>query len=291
MKGKQNIYLVMKRLFQEPFIQFLILGVLLFLFVSFIQQQTDRQSREITVSNEQVGLMMMNYKAQTGMLPTKQQLDAMIDDYIKEEISYREAKKMGLDKDDEIIKRRLAQKFDFLQTDLTEIPAPSEETLEQFYNKNPSLFRTDATVSFSHIYFSTDNSTDGIAKQRALVALQQLKQSNIQRAPEKGDPFPLQYDYTDQTITDLQQNFGDKQILQELFKAPLHTWVGPYQSGYGWHLVYVTKIDSAAEIPFASIKEEVKTQYIEAEKAKQHKKFYEQLSGKYIINRSYLDTK
>ena len=280
-----------RKFFGEPFIQFLILGGLLFLFVSYIQQQKDRQSREIMISNEQVGLMMMNYKTQTGALPTKRQLDAMIDNYIKEEISYREAKKMGLDKDDEIIKRRLSQKFDFLQTDLTEIPTPSDEELQQFYNKNPSLFRTDATVSFSHIYFSTDNSTNSIAKQRALVVLQQLKQSNIQRAPEKGDRFALQYDYTDQTITDLQQNFGDKQILQELFKEPLHTWVGPYQSGYGWHLIYITKIDSATVIPFASIKEEVKTQYIDAEKTKQHKKFYDELSAKYIINRAYLDTK
>jgi len=280
-----------RKFFGEPFIQFLILGGLLFLFVSYIQQQKDRQSREIMISNEQVGLMMMNYKTQTGALPTKRQLDAMIDNYIKEEISYREAKKMGLDKDDEIIKRRLSQKFDFLQTDLTEIPTPSDEELQQFYNKNPSLFRTDATVSFSHIYFSTDNSADSIAKQRALVVLQQLKQSNIQRAPEKGDRFALQYDYTDQTITDLQQNFGDKQILQELFKEPLHTWVGPYQSGYGWHLIYITKIDSATVIPFASVKEEVKTQYIDAEKTKQHKEFYDELSARYIINRAYLDTK
>jgi peptidyl-prolyl cis-trans isomerase C len=280
-----------KRLFSEPLLQFLVLGLLLFFTVNYVQQKTDRQSSEITISNEQVGLMMMNYKAQTGTLPTKQQLDAMINNYIKEQISYREAKRMGLDKDDEIIKRRLSQKFDFLQTDLAEIPTPSDEDLKQFYNKNPSLFRTDATVSFSHIYFSTDNSTDSIAKQRALIVLQQLKQSNIPRAPERGDRFALQYDYTDQAITDLQQNFGDKQILQELFKEPLHTWVGPYQSGYGWHLIYITKIDSAKVIPFASIKKEVKTQYVNAEKTKQNKKFYDELSAKYIINRVYLDTK
>ncbi len=280
-----------RRFFGEPFIQFLILGGLLFLFVSYIQQQKDRQTREITVSNEQVGLMMMNYKAQTGTLPTKLQLDAMIDDYIREEILYREAKKIGLDKEDEIIKRRLAQKFDFLQTDLTQIPAPSEETLQQFYSNNSALFRDSATVSFSHIYFSTDNSNDSIAKQRALTVLLQLKQTNLQRAPEKGDRFPLQYDYTNQSALDLRQNFGDKQLLHELFKEPLNTWVGPYQSGYGWHLVYITKIDSAMVIPFASIKEEVKMQYIDAEKTKQYKNFFEQLSKKYIINRAYLDAK
>ena len=282
---------MMKRLFKEPLIQFLILGTVLFFVYSYIQRQTVIQAREITVDNEQVNLMIVNYKTQTGNLPTKQQLDAMIDNYIKEEISYREAKKMGLDKDDEIVRRRLSQKFDFLQTDLTEIPSPAEEQLQQFYTNNPALFRDSATVSFSHIYFSTDNSDDSIAKQRAIVVLQQLKQTNLQRAPGKGDRFPLQYDYTDQNALDLQQNFGDKEIAHELFKTPLHTWAGPFQSGYGWHLVFVTKIDNAKQIPFTSIKEEVKAQWIAAEKAKQNKKFYDELSAKYIINRAYLDTK
>jgi len=282
---------IVKHLITEPLVQFLVLGVLLFIVVGFVQQQANTQSRDITIGNEQVNLMIINYKTQTGSLPTKAEVDAMINDYIHEEISYREAKKMGLDKDDEIIKRRLAQKFDFLQTDLTEIPTPSEETLEQFYKSNPALFRSEATVSFSHIYFSTDNSNDSIAKLRALAVLQQLKQTNLQRAPGKGDRFPLQYDYTDQAAEDIKQNFGDQPILQALFKAPLHTWVGPVQSGYGWHLIYVTKIDSAALIPFASVKDEVKAQYIEAEKAKQNKKAFDKLSEKYIINRAYLETK
>jgi peptidyl-prolyl cis-trans isomerase C len=295
--GKINILnrsvmqITIKRLFSEPLIQFLILGVLLFLLTSYIRQYTDMQSREIIVDNERIGMMVMNYKTQTGDLPNKQQLDAMIDHYIREEISYREAKKMGLDKDDEIIRRRLSQKFDFLQTDLTELSQPSEENLNQFYKNNPELFRSEARVSFSHIFFSRDNSSDTIAKQRALVRLGQLKQSTIQRAPEKGDHFPLQYDYTDQAAVDIQQNFGDKPILHALFNAPLHTWIGPVQSGYGWHLVYITKRDSTVQIPFATIKEEVKAQYLEAEKTKQNKKVFDKLSEKYIINRAYLNSK
>ena len=92
-------------------------------------------------------------------------------------------------------------------------------------------------------------------------------------------------------MLDIQQNFGDKEMVHELFKAPLHMWCGPFQSGYGWHLVYVTKLDSARQIPFASIKEEVKAQWMATEKAKQNKKFYDQLSANYIISRAYLNTK
>jgi peptidyl-prolyl cis-trans isomerase C len=283
--------ITLKRLFSEPLIQFLFLGMLLFFLTSYVRQHRDKQSREIIVDNERIGLMVMNYKTQTGELPNKQQLDAMIDNYISEEISYREARKMGLDKDDEIIRRRLSQKFDFLQTDLTEVPQPSEEELKQFYKNNPALFKSETTVSFSHIYFSADNSTDSVAKQRALVVLQQLQQSNIQRAPEKGDRFPLQYDYTDQAAVDIRQNFGDKSILDTLFKAPVNTWAGPAQSGYGWHLVFISRRNNEVEIPFVSIKEDVKTKWLEATKEAQNKKTFDKLSEKYIIERKYLETK
>src|SRR5678815_1195429 len=168
-----------KRLSSEPLVQFFILGLLLFFLTSYVRQHRDKKSREIIVDNERIGMMVMNYKTQTGDLPNKEQLNAMIDNYIREEISYREAKKIGLDKDDEIIRRRLSQKFNFLQTDLTEAAQPSDKDLKQFYTQHPELFQTDATVSFSHIYFSADNNTDDIAKQKALTVLQPVSYTHL----------------------------------------------------------------------------------------------------------------
>jgi peptidyl-prolyl cis-trans isomerase C len=280
-----------RRFFGEPIIQFLILGGLLFLLVTYVQQKKSRTSREINVDSERVGLMLLNYKTQTGILPTKAQLEAMIDNYIREEISYREAMKMGLDKDDEIIRRRLSQKFDFLQTDLTEIPSPSDADLQKFYKDHPALFSTDVSVSFSHVYFNADNGADSSAKVKALNVLQQLKQSSLQRAPEKGDRFSLQYDYTQQSHLDVEQNFGNRELTTELFKAPLKQWVGPFQSGYGWHLVYISNRTSITEMPFAQAKEDVKSKWIAAAKAAQNKKAFDRISEKYIINRTYLETK
>ncbi|MES1221317.1 MAG: peptidylprolyl isomerase, partial [Bacteroidota bacterium] len=153
------------------------------------------------------------------------------------------------------------------------------------------LFATGATVSFSHIYFSTEKSTDSITKQRALNVLQQLKNSRLQRGPEKGDRFPLQYDYTEQGLLDIEQNFGNKPMADELFKGPLHTWLGPVQSGYGWHLIFITKRNSSAAASFASVKNDVKIKYMEAAKAAENKKLFDKLGEKYIINRAYLSTK
>lgn len=281
----------MKRLLAEPFFQFLILGALLYVSVSFIQNQRNTDSREITIDNEQVNQMIVKYTNQTGQLPTKQQLDALIDSYIKEEIDYREAKKMGLDKDDEIIRRRLSQKYEFLHSDLEETGSPNEEQLKEFYKSNPSLFSSDATVSFSHIYFSTDNSSDSAAKQRALQVLHQLKNSTVQHAPEKGDHFPLQYDYTDQSLLDIKQNFGDKPIADSLFHAATNTWTGPVQSGYGWHLLFISKRYSSKLQPFESVKTDVQSKYLDAKKEKQNKAAFGAVSKNYIIKRAYLNSK
>jgi parvulin-like peptidyl-prolyl isomerase len=226
-----------------------------------------------------------------GVLPTKQQLDAMIENYIHEEIAYREAKKMGLDNDDEIIRRRLSQKFDFLKSDLRETPPPTEQQLKDFYQNNPTLFQTEGTVNFSHIFFNADDGNDSIAKERASSVLQQLKKSTLERAPDKGDRFALQYDYTEQAPLDIRQNFGDKPILDSLFKSSLHTWTGPVQSGYGWHLLYISKRADASLIPFEPNKEVVRAKYIETTKDEQNKKAFEQLEKNYIIERIYLDGK
>ena len=281
----------MKRIFSEPLLQFFILGTLLYVLVSFVQSKRERLSREIVVDNDRIGLLITSYRNQMGILPTKQQLDAMIENYIHEEIAYREAKKMGLDDDDEIIRRRLSQKFDFLRADLKEIPAPTEQQLKDFYRNNPSLFQTEGTVNFSHVFFSGDNGHDNVAKERALHVLQELKNSTLERAPEKGDRFALQYDYTEQTPLDIKQNFGDKPILDSLFGSPIHTWTGPVQSGYGWHLLYILKRADASLMPFEPNKELVKEKFIEATKDEQNKKAFEQIEKKYIIKRNYLETK
>jgi parvulin-like peptidyl-prolyl isomerase len=281
----------MKRLFTEPLFQFLILGALLFMSVSFVQKQRDNDSREITIDNDRVNLIIENYAGQTGQLPTKQQLDALIDDYIKEEISYREAKKMGLDKDDEIIRRRLSQKYEFLHSDLEATGDPTEEQLKTFYKNNPSLFSSDTTVSFSHVYFSTDNSSDDAARQRALQVLHELQNSNVQHAPERGDHFPLQYDYTDQSLLDIKQNFGDKPIADSLFHSATNTWIGPVQSGYGWHLLFISKRINSKLLPYESVKADVQAKYTDAEKERENKAAFEAVSKNYIINRAYLNSK
>ena len=278
----------MKKFLSEPLFQFFVLGAILYLTVSFVQSRREKNLREIVVDRERVALLINNYKTQTGTLPTRQQLDAIIDNYIKEEISFREAKKMGLDKEDEIVRRRLSQKFDFVRSDLAEPQPPTDAELREFYEDHPSLFRTAGSVNFSHIFFSTDNCDDRAAKQRALSVLQLLRRSSLQRDPGRGDRFALQYDYTDQTELDIRENFGDKPIVDSLFTSKTKEWIGPVQSGYGWHLLYISKRSEDSEMPYDANKDVVRTKYMEVAKEAANKKAYQELSKNYVVKRTYL---
>src|SRR5215470_6058322 len=145
----------MKKIIKEPLFHFLLLGLLLYTITAFVKHKKD-PSNKIIVDDATIGRLVTKYILQTGAAPSKTQLDALINIEIKEEIQYREALRMGLDKDDEIIRRRLSQKIEFLKSDLAVVTEPSINDLKKFYDGHTDLFMDSATVSFTHIYFNSD---------------------------------------------------------------------------------------------------------------------------------------
>ncbi len=279
----------MRRIIREPLLHFLLIGVFIFFAASFITNKNRKSDRTITIGNDKVVNIVRLYQIQTGTLPTKSQLDAMIEDYIREEVYYRESLKMKLDKDDEIIRRRLSQKMEFLQSDLASVPAPSWNQLEIFYQSHPGLFRDSGLVSFTHIYFNADNGKTEEAKKRALAVKAQLIKSNSSRAPQMGDSFSLLFDYSGQNKLDVVQLFGNKPILDSLFESPVNQWIGPVESGYGWHLIRIIERKQPQVPPYASVKEKVQDEYIASMKDSLNKSAYEKLKNRYTIRRDYLN--
>ena len=196
---------------------------------------------------------------------------------------------MHLDKDDEIVRRRLFQKLEFLQSDLSVVPEPSLSQLKKFYGDHPALFRDSGLVSFTHIYFSADNGKESEAKERAMNLKLKLIQSRIIRAPEKGDAFSLFFDYTGQNKLDIIQLFGNKPIMDSLFECPVNQWIGPVESGYGWHLIRISERKPATILPFASIQARIRDEYLANLKDSLNKKAYEKLKSNYVIRRDYLN--
>jgi peptidyl-prolyl cis-trans isomerase C len=276
------------RLLREPLLQFFFLGAALFAAAHAVEQHRQTAQREILIDRPLAERLAKLYELQTGSLPSKARLERLVDDYVREEILFREAVRMGLDRDDEIVRRRLTQKLDFLQRDLLAIADPSEDALREFYTAHPDRFQAPAGVTFSHIYFSPDRSGSEAAKARAEKTRAALP-LGVTRAPEAGDRFPLQHDYADLNPAEASQVFGKTPILNALFTAPANQWAGPFESGYGIHLIFVSSRKEAAVPPFETIRDRVKEAYLDAARRDGNEKKFEELKKGYSVNYAYLE--
>ena len=269
---------VMFRLAREPLVQFLLIGALIFAGAEWARSAHSRADHTIVIDNAVLHRIAALYQTQMGTPPTPAQMNALTDDYIKSEILYREALRMGLDKNDEIIKRRLVQKMSFLAT-ADGAPTTTESNLHTYYEAHKADFAAPAEVTFRHVFFSLDEGAK--AEPRAEAALKRLTAGGR----EAGDPFPLESDYAALTPRAARQIFGDTPIVGGLFTAPTGSWQGPFRSGYGLHLVYISARREKTVRPFEEVRSQVQAA-VEAEvRQNADDKAYEAMKEQYRIVR------
>jgi len=272
---------------REPLLQFFFLGAVLFAAAHGRATEKADASRRIVVDAGVVRRLAALYEMQAGTKASPSKLEVLVDDYIREEVLYREAVRMGLDQNDEIVRRRLSQKLEFLERSLVDVPDPSDAALEEYYEQHAAQFTAPATVTFSHIYFSPDIDGSAAAKRRAEAVLRQIESRHAVRAREAGDPFPLQHDYAAIEKRDVAQLFGQFPIVDALFSAPTGRWIGPVQSGYGWHLVFISRRQEPALLPLVQIKARVKQAYLDTKRREVNEQKIEELERAYHITRVY----
>ena len=268
---------------REPFFQFVALGALLFAASEYLEARAN--FARIAISRAQVEGIRNNYRLQYGASPTAEQLNALIEQFIKEEVFYHEALRLKLDQDDEIVRRRLVQKFEFLQQDLGTPKDPSEADLHAFYQLHAKNYEIPERLTFSHVFFSVDRSSDDAAKARAERALAALNQQRATRAPERGDSFPGAVDYAGATSTQVRRAFGSSTLSEEIFKIAPGYWAGPFRSGFGWHLVYVAAHEPAGVAAYDAARDAVRRDYIDAERGIRNAEALESLKRHFTIVR------
>ena len=253
----QKIYAVLIAIIKEPLLQFLIIGALIFLASEITSSRNNDRHHTIIVDKNIEDHLKGLYNAQFGADPDAATLKGMVDDYVRDEVMYREALRMGLAQQDEIVRRRLVQKMEFLLQDSGEITDPDTAVLKSYYSAHADVFTSPARVSFRHLYFSNDDARTPDARQRAARALQAILAGHEQEAMKEADKFPLNDHYTDLTRRDLSKLFGGMEFATSLFRVPVGTWSGPVQSGYGWHLVLVGERVDRRIRPFAGVRDQV----------------------------------
>jgi peptidyl-prolyl cis-trans isomerase C len=265
----------------EPFFQFIALGLLIWLGLAYVESMNQRYV--IHVGSAQLQRLAIAYQQQYSQPPAAEQLRQLVDRYITEEIFLREGLALNLDKDDEIVRRRIAQKFDFLQTDLAVPAQPAPDVLESWFQVHQLRYVTPSRVAFTQIYFSADRDGDDAVQARARRVLLQLLASRTRRVLNVGDSFPGPTSLGALAPDAAERLFGKSELSEKLFTAPVGQWFGPVRSGYGWHLIYVTQ-KKPSEVPHLDvIRSRVLADYLEEQRQILNAQTFEKLRAKYRI--------
>ena len=272
-----------QRALREPLLHFLVLGGLLYAASAALSGREDRQ--RILVSRADIAGISTNYELQYGVQPTDVQLNALIDAFVREEIYYREALSAGLDRNDEIVRRRLVQKYEFLQQDLASIPETDDATLNAWFREHRSQYEQPARISFTQVYFSPDRREEQAAYDRALRERASLTSSGRTRAPGDGDVFPGTTDFSALTAQDVERVFGPGQLSDQIFSLPRSTWSPPLRSGLGWHLIRIDAIEPAQIPAFSEVSERVRRDWSAAQRSRRNDDDYARLKARYTIVR------
>mgnify|MGYP001817484027 CR=1 FL=1 len=269
----------MKKWHKEPLFHFLIIGALIFVVFSMVNQNEPTVSGNmIIVTNAEIERLSGNWSKRWNRPPTETELKGLVDSYIKEEVYYREALALGLDKNDAILRRRLMQKMEFLTNDLAELSTPDKSELKKYLLDNKEKYQLPARVSFSHIYFSLDKRGAKTFEDAKNV----LSQLNDLSTPEKGDSFMLPYDFVQKTPFEVERLFGSG-FAEQLFTLNTNAWQGPIASGYGFHLVRISEKTDPRMPELFSVIDKVRTDLMFELRQKMNKKIYEKFKERYEI--------
>lgn len=271
-----------RRLAREPLVHFLIAGLVLFGLAEHHRRANDPY--RIVIAPARVAQLKSAYAAEFGTPPPPAMLPRLIDDYVAAEVLYREGKARGLDRDDEIVRRRVIQKVEFLEQDMASVPEPSETALRGWYARNAARYAEAGRVSFSHIFFTADAANEAAVRRRAEAVLAGLAPATV-RAPELGDSFPDQSDFADFGPDEARRLFGASALGEALFTAPVGRWSGPWRSAYGWHLVRVSAASPGRVPTFEAVREQAMRDYLNEARAAENLRRLAVLRARYRVVR------
>ena len=272
----------MRRILKEPVVHFLLGGASLFVLFAWMNPGTEDGPDEILVSSDQVEVLVRGWVRTWQRPPTPDEVERIIDEFIREEIFYREALKVRLDHEDVIIRRRLRQKMEFLAEDFQPERDPGDEELHDFLEAHSEEFREPAVLTFRHVYFSPDLRGDSASDdaQRALGGL--TRETDFTLVEAMGDPFFLPRDFESSSETDIARALGDD-FVPKLLGLTLREWSGPLRSGFGYHLVQVNDRVEGRIPSLAEIRESVLQGWQTAERKKYAEEFYQRLRARYSV--------
>jgi peptidyl-prolyl cis-trans isomerase C len=272
----------MKKLLKEPLLHFLLLGAVLFALNTWRESRppVTNAGARIEVTAAVIERLRAAYERQFGQPPGAGEMREQVTAHIREEVLFREAVALGLDRDDTIVRRRLAQKMEFLANDIVSGAGPKEAELREFFAKNSSRYARSGRVTFRHVYFSTEKRGPK-AESAAREGLAALKKGESDAA--MGDPFLHGFEFVEREPDDVIAAFGSD-FAKQLETQATGEWSGPVASSYGIHLVRVVARTQPSALTFDAVRDTVVRDFNEERRLAANRDIFEKLCQRYDVS-------
>ncbi len=267
---------------KEPLLHFLLLRAAIFVAYSVVSQRSSDEPGKITISQGQVTAMTVGFTRVWQRPPTTEEMEGLIRDRVREEVYYREAIALGLDRDDTIIRRRLRQKMEFISNDVTPQSEPTDGELNAYLHAHLDVFRVQRQLTFSQVYFNPEKHGENLARD-IVQLLAQLNQAGSKAdVSALGDSLMLEHTLVAVSANEVAQQFGDN-FAAQLGELALGQWQGPVESGYGVHLVLVTERIEGRVPALADVRDAVRREWINVRQLAVNEEFYAALLKRYAV--------
>jgi hypothetical protein len=272
----------LKTLVREPLLHFLVLGAVLFVAYGLVSRRANDEPGRIQITQTQIAAMADGFTRTWRRPPLREELDGLIRDRIREEVSYREAMALGLDKDDTIIRRRLRQKLEFISEDIVAPEQPGEADLNAYLLAHPEQFRVAQTFTFKQIYLDPARHGDNLARDSAQLIERLQRAGDGADISAFGDPWMLEQRFTAERDSEVAKQFGSE-FAARLAELPVGKWQGPIKSGLGVHLVLLDERMQARVPALAEVRDAVVREWTNTRRAEANEKFFQELLKRYTV--------
>ena len=266
-------------LLREPLLHFLVLGAALFGLSSIVGTKDVEAPTKVVISASRVATLADQFARTWRRPPTEQELQGLVEDYIRDEVFYREGVAAGLDRDDVVIRRRVRQKMEFLAEDIA-AAEPSDEQLAAYLASNTEQFRSEDRLTFHHAFLSATRR--GLALEGDAKQLAEILAGTSAPVDTASDPFLLGEEFREMSQSDVARTFGEG-FANQLSAAEPGRWLGPIASSFGVHFVFVDERAQGSLPPLDSVRDAVQREWARARRIEAEHKLYLTLRDRYQV--------
>ena len=266
------------RIVREPFVHFAVLGAAIFIAYRAIAPASVNDA-EIVVTADRIAALGAQFSGMhAGRPPNEQELRGMIERHVRDEMLYRDAIALGLDRDDPVVRNRILQKAEILRGDALSVE-PTDADLQDYLDAHRNEFDIAARVSFEQIYFDPTKHRDDVD---TVMARARRSLASGVGADAVGDRTLLPPAMVRVSPAEITSQFGEG-FTQAVAGIRDAEWHGPFITTYGAHLVRITWRGEPTRATLDNARMVVAREWSRDHAVTMKEQFYRELATRYTV--------